>query len=324
VQGSKLCLDEKDAPFYCVDMGGYLLRRLYHSFIVILGITLIIFIITHMIGDPVVLLLSPEATQADRVELQRQLGLDRPLPVQYMIFLKDAVRGDFGTSFRHQRPALELVLQHLPATLELTLAAMVLSILISIPLGILASIKPGSLLDRTGMTFALIGQSAPVFWIGIMFILLFGVKLRWFPISGRGGIENLIMPAMTLALFSTAAQTRLTRSSMLDVLDKDFIRTARSKGLHEFKVILKHGLKNALIPIITVVALQFGMMLSGAVITETIFAWPGVGRLAVNAIYNRDYPVIQAAVFVTSFFFIFINLIVDIIYTKIDPRITYR
>jgi ABC-type dipeptide/oligopeptide/nickel transport system permease component len=305
-------------------MGPYLLKRLYHSFIVILGITLIIFIITHMIGDPVVLLLSPEATQADREELQRQLGLDRPLPIQYMVFLKDAVRGDFGISFRHQRPALELVLHHLPATLELTLAAMFLSILISIPLGILASMKPGSLLDRTGMTFALFGQSAPVFWIGIMFILLFGVKLRWFPVSGRGGIENLIMPAMTLALFSTAIQTRLTRSSMIDILDKDFIRTARSKGLHEFKVILKHGLKNALIPIITIVALQFGMMLSGAVITETIFAWPGVGRLAVNAIYNRDYPVIQAAVFVTSFFFIFINLIVDIIYTKIDPRITYR
>ncbi len=305
-------------------MGSYLLKRLYHSFVVIFGITLIIFAITHMIGDPVVLLLSPEATQADRDELQRQLGLDRSLPVQYMVFLKDAVRGHFGTSFRHQTPALELVLQHLPATLELTLAAMVLSILISIPLGILASMKPGSLLDRTGMTFALFGQSAPVFWIGIMFILLFGVKLRWFPISGRGGIENLIMPAMTLALFSTAAQTRLTRSSMLDVLDKDFIRTARSKGLHEFKVILKHGLKNALIPIITIVALQFGMMLSGAVITETIFAWPGVGRLAVNAIYNRDYPVIQAAVFVTSFFFVFINLIVDILYTKIDPRITYR
>jgi len=305
-------------------MGGYLLRRLYHSFIVILGITLIIFIITHMIGDPVSLLLSPEATQIDREELIRELGLDRPLPVQYMVFLKDAVRGDFGTSFRHQRPALGLVLQHLPATLELTVAAMVLSILISIPLGILASIKPGSFLDRAGMTIALFGQSAPVFWIGIMFILLFGVKLRWFPISGRGGIENLIMPAMTLALFATASQTRLTRSSMLDVLDKDFIRTARSKGLHEFRVILKHGLKNALIPIITIVALQFGMMLSGAVITETIFAWPGVGRLAVNAIYNRDYPVIQAAVFVTSFFFIFINLIVDVIYTKIDPRITYR
>src|SRR4030042_1174018 len=251
-------------------MGSYLLKRLYHSFVVIFGITLIIFAITHMIGDPVVLLLSPEAT--------------------------------------HEPP----------------LAAMVFSILISIPLGILASMKPGSLLDRTGMTFALFGQSAPVFWIGIMFILLFGVKLRWFPISGRGGIENLIMPAITLALFSTAAQTRLTRPSMLDVLDKDFIRTARSKGLHEFKVILKHGLKNALIPIITIVALQFGMMLSGAVITETIFAWPGVGRLAVNAIYDRDYPVIHAAVFVTSFFFIFINLIVDIIYTKIDPRITYR
>src|SRR4030042_974626 len=305
-------------------MGSYLLKRLYHSFVVIFGIPLIIFAITHMIGDPVVLLLSPEATHADRDELQRQLGLDRSLPVTTLVFLKDAVRGHFGISFRHQRPALELVLQHLPATLELTLAAMVLSILISIPLGILASMKPGSLLDRTGMTFALFGQSAPVFWIGIMFILLFGVKLRWFPISGSGGIENLIMPAMPLALFSPAPQPRLTRSSMLDVLDKDFIRTARSKGLHEFKVILKHGLKNALIPIITIVALQFGMMLSGAVITETIFAWPGVGRLAVNAIYDRDYPVIQAAVFVTSFFFIFINLIVDIIYTKIDPRITYR
>ena len=312
------------AGYFTRYMGSYLLKRLYHSFVVIFGITLIIFAITHMIGDPVDLLLSPEATQVDREEFRHQLGLDQPLPVQYGIFLKDAVRGDFGTSFRHQTPALELVLQHLPATLELTLAAMVLSILISIPLGILASMKPGSLLDRTGMTFALFGQSAPVFWIGIMFILLFGVKLRWFPISGRGGIENLIMPAITLALFSTAAQTRLTRSSMMDVLDKDFIRTARSKGLHEFKVILKHGLKNALIPIITIVALQFGMMLSGAVITETIFAWPGVGRLAVNAIYNRDYPVIQAAVFVTSFFFVFINLIVDILYTKIDPRITYR
>lgn len=290
-------------------MGNYLLRRSHHSFIVIFGITLIIFIITHMIGDPVSLLLSPEATQADREELKHELGLDRPLRIQYLVFLKDAIRGNFGISFRHQRPALGLVIQHLPATLELTVAAMILSIVISIPLGVLASIKPGSFLDRAGMTFALFGQSAPVFWIGIMFILLFGVKLRWFPISGRGGIENLIMPAMTLALFSTAAQTRLTRSSMMDVLDKDFIRTARSKGLTESRVIVKHALKNALIPIITIVALQFGMMLSGAVITETIFAWPGVGRLAVYAIYNRDYPVIQAAVFVTSFFFIFINLL---------------
>jgi len=305
-------------------MGNYLLKRLYHSFIVIFGITLIIFVITHMVGDPVSLLLSPEATQSDRDELRHQLGLDRPLHIQYVVFLKDAVQGNFGISFRHQRPALGLVLQHLPATLELTMAAMFLSVLISLPLGILASIKPGSLMDRVGMTLALFGQSAPVFWIGIMFILLFGVELRWFPVSGRGGIENLIMPAVTLALFSTAAQTRLTRSSMMDALDKDYIRTARSKGLTESRVIAKHALKNALIPIITIVALQFGMMLSGAVITETIFAWPGVGRLAVNAIHNRDYPIIQAAVFVTSFFFIFINLFVDIIYTWVDPRITYR
>ncbi len=305
-------------------MGTFFLRRLAHSIIVIFGITLVIFIITHLIGDPVNLLLPPEASQTDREVFRSQLGLDQPLHIQYLIFLRDAVKGNFGISFRHGRPALELVIDHLPATLELTVAAMLLSILLAIPIGILSSVKPGSLLDRTGMTFALFGQSAPVFWIGIMFILLFGVKLRWFPVSGRGGIENLIMPAMTLGLFSTAAITRLTRSSMLDVLDKEYIRTARIKGLPENRVILKHALKNALIPIVTIVALQFGMMLSGAVITETIFAWPGVGRLAVNAIYNRDYPVVQAAVFVTSVFFIVINFLVDLIYTYIDPRITYR
>ena len=305
-------------------MGTFFLRRLAHSIIVIFGITLVIFIITHLIGDPVNLLLPPEASQTDREVFRSQLGLDQPLHIQYLIFLRDAVKGNFGISFRHGRPALELVIDHLPATLELTVAAMLISILLAIPIGILSSVKPGSLLDRTGMTFALFGQSAPVFWIGIMFILLFGVKLRWFPVSGRGGIENLIMPAMTLGLFSTAAITRLTRSSMLDVLDKEYIRTARIKGLPENRVILKHALKNALIPIVTIVALQFGMMLSGAVITETIFAWPGVGRLAVNAIYNRDYPVVQAAVFVTSVFFIVINFLVDLIYTYIDPRITYR
>lgn len=305
-------------------MGTFLLRRLAHSIIVIFGITIVIFIITHMIGDPVNLLLPPEASQTEREVFRSQLGLDRPLHIQYLVFLRDAIKGNFGISFRHGRPALELVIDHLPATLELTVAAMLLSILFAIPIGILSSVKPGSFLDRMGMTFALFGQSAPVFWIGIMFILLFGVKLRWFPVSGRGSIENLIMPAMTLGLFSMAAITRLTRSSMLDVLDKEYIRTARIKGLPENRVILKHALKNALIPIVTIVALQFGMMLSGAVITETIFAWPGVGRLAVNAIYNRDYPVVQAAVFITSVFFIGINFLVDLIYTYIDPRITYR
>ncbi len=305
-------------------MGTFLLRRLYHSIIVVFGITLIIFMITHMIGDPVILLLPPEVSQAEREVFRSQLGLDRPLHVQYALFLRDAIKGNFGISFRHGRPALGLVVEHLPATLELTVAAMMLSILLAIPIGILSAVKPGSFLDRMGMTFALFGQSAPVFWIGIMFILLFGVKLRWFPVSGRESIQHLIMPAMTLGLFSMAAITRLTRSSVLDVLDKEYVRTARIKGLPENRVVLKHALKNALIPIVTIVALQFGTMLSGAVITETIFAWPGVGRLAVNAIYNRDYPVIQAAVFITSVFFIVINLLVDLIYTLIDPRITYR
>lgn len=305
-------------------MGTFLLKRLNHSIVVIFGITLIIFVITHMIGDPVNLLLPPEASQSEREILRSHLGLDQPLPIQYAVFLRDAIRGNFGISFRHGRPALGLVIEHLPATLELTVAAMLISIFLAIPIGILSSIKPGSFMDRLGMTFALFGQSAPVFWVGVMFILLFGVKLQWFPVSGRGGIENLIMPAMALGLFSMAAITRLTRSSMLDVLDKEYIRTARIKGLPEVVVVFKHALKNALIPIVTIVALQFGMMLSGAVITETIFAWPGVGRLAVNAIYNRDYPVVQASVFITSVFFIFINLIVDLIYTYIDPRITYR
>jgi ABC-type dipeptide/oligopeptide/nickel transport system permease component len=295
-----------------------------HSVFVIIGITVVIFLFTNIIGDPVVLLLPPDATRADYEILRRQLGLDRPLHLQYIIFLGNAVRGNFGTSFIFNRPSLPLVMEYLPATIELTAASMFIAVVFAVPLGILSALKPYSLMDRVGRVFGLLGQAAPGFWLGIMAILLFGVKLKWLPISGRGGIEHLILPAVTLGLFSMAAIMRLTRSSMLDVLDKDYIRTARIKGLQEKWVVLKHGFRNTLIPVVTIASLMLGRMLGGAVVTETVFAWPGVGRLAVQAIYTRDFPVVQGAVFFTCIFFVAINLLVDILYTWIDPRISYE
>jgi peptide/nickel transport system permease protein len=305
-------------------MQRYLVKRILQSIIIILGISLIVFIITHLTGDPTNLLLHPEASQTERELFRRELGLDRPLHIQYFEFLKNAIQGDFGQSFRHQTPAFSLIMGALPATLELTIAAMLLSIFIGVPVGIISSIKPRSYYDRLGMTFALLGQSMPVFWAGLMLILLFAVKLGILPSHGRGGIEHLILPACTLGFFSTAAIARFTRSSMLDVLDSEYIKTARIKGLSEYKVVLKHALKNASIPVVTMTSLQFGRMLSGAVITETIFSWPGVGRMAVLGIYSRDYPVVQAAVFISSVLFVTINLMVDILYAYLDPRIKYQ
>ncbi len=302
----------------------YIVKRIAHSIGVVLGVVTIIFVIVHLIGDPTISLLPLEATDEDRQVLLKELGLDRPLAVQYVSFIQQAIQGRFGKSFVHERPAFKLVLEHMPATIELTAAATLFSILIGIPLGILCSIRPGSIIDRTAMSFSLFGQAAPVFWVGIMAMMLFGGYWKLLPISGRGSFAQLILPAATLGLFAAAAITRLTRSSMLDVLEMEYIRTARTKGLAEIFVILNHAFRNALIPVVTIVALQLGMMLSGAVITETIFAWPGVGRLAVNAIYNRDFPVVEASVFVTSVFFVIINLFVDIIYTWIDPRISYK
>ncbi|RPJ19654.1 MAG: ABC transporter permease [Desulfobacteraceae bacterium] len=305
-------------------MNRYLIKRLFHSIIVILGIGTIVFIITHLTGDPTNLLLPPEAGEAQRKLLWEQLGLGRPLYIQFLEFLKNMVQGDFGQSFRHQMPAMDLILSALPATIKLTLAAMTITIVISIPVGILSATRPGSLYDRAGMFFALLGQSMPVYWAGLMMILLFAVKLGWLPSISGAGFKSIILPACTLGMFSTAAIARFTRSSMLDVLDADYVTTARIKGLSEYRVVLKHALKNAAIPIITMTSLQMGRMLAGAVIVETIFSWPGLGRMAVQAIYNRDYPVVQAAVFVASVIFVLINLLVDILYTYIDPRIKYK
>jgi peptide/nickel transport system permease protein len=302
----------------------YIIRRFFHSILMIFGIMVIIFMVTHVLGDPAALLLDPMATREHYELLRRELGLNQSLHIQFFVFSKNAIRGDFGESLRAREPAMRLVLQHLPATIELTLAAMIFTLFVGVPVGILSAAKPYSIGDRIGKLFALAGQAAPNFWLGIMAILVFGVKLKLLPISGRGGLNHLILPAITLGFFGMAAVMRLTRSAMLEVLDKDYIRTARIKGLSESKVVLKHAFKNALIPVVTYVGLLFAGMLGGAVITETIYAWPGLGRLAVQSISMNDFPVVQSVAFLASVVFISINLLVDILYCWIDPRISYQ
>lgn len=320
----------------------YLARRLWQSLLVLFGISIIIFIILHLTGDPAVLLMPPDATKEDIDNFRKLMGFNDPLflrwppwqyveppwrfvaDTQYGRFFLGMVRGDFGMSFRHQQPALGLVLERMPATIRLTLTAMAIAVSVAIPVGILSAVRRNSMLDHGGMLLALLGQSMPVYWLGIMFILLFAVKLNLLPAFGAGSWKHLILPAVTLGAFSMARIARLTRSGMLEVLGQEYVRTARAKGLSEFWVIIKHGLKNAAIPIITVIGLDLGTLLGGAVITETIFAWPGVGRLAVQAISYRDYPVVQAAVFTLATVFIVINFLVDILYAWVDPRVAYK
>jgi len=302
-------------------MGAYIIRRLLQSLIVILGVIIITFLISRVLGDPVVLLLPPEATPEQRVFLTKDLGLDRPLYVQLLVYVSKVLKGDFGQSFRHQEPAMKLLMERVPASLYLSLVATLISVIIAIPLGIISAIKRGTIFDRIGMTLALFGQSIPAFWAGIMMILLFSVKLGWFPPSGYGGPKHVFLPALTLAFFFSAATARLTRSSVLDVLDMDYVRYARLKGVPEFVVIMRHVIRNTFITILNIVALQLGLLLGGAVITEFIFSWPGIGRLSLDAIYNRDYPVIQATVVVAAAFFVVINLLVDVIYIATDPRV---
>jgi peptide/nickel transport system permease protein len=305
-------------------MGAYIVRRLLQSIIVIFGVIIITFVISRVLGDPVTLLLPPEATPEQRAYLTRDLGLDRPLYIQLVVYVGKVLKGDFGQSFRHQEPAMKLLLDRVPASLYLSLIATLISVCIALPLGIISAIKRGTIFDQVGMTLALLGQSIPAFWAGIMLILLFAVQLGWFPPSGYGGLKHVILPALTLALFFSAATARLTRSSILDVLDMDYVRYARLKGVPEFVVIMRHVLRNTFITILNIVALQLGLLLGGAVITEFIFSWPGIGRLSLDAIYNRDYPVIQATVVVAASFFVVINLLVDIIYSATDPRVSRK
>jgi len=323
-------------------MTRYLARRLWQSLLVLFGISIIVFIILHLTGDPAVLLLPPDATKEDIDNFRKIMGFNDPLFVrwppwnslqppwrfltetQYGRFFTGAIRGDFGLSLRHQQPALGLVLERMPATVQLTLAAMGIAVCVAIPVGILSAVRRNSPVDHAGMVMALLGQSMPVYWLGIMLILLFAVRLNLLPAFGMGSLRHLILPAVTLGAFSMARIARLTRSGMLEVLGQEYVRTARARGLSEVRVILKHSLKNAAIPVITVIGLDLGTLLGGAVITETIFAWPGVGRLAVQAIANRDYPVVQAAVFTLASIFVLINFLVDVLYTYLDPRVAYK
>lgn len=302
-------------------MKGYILKRLFHSIFVLVGISLVVFIILHLTGDPAALLMPMDATPEQVAQFRQEMGFNDPIVVQYWRFFKGTLRGDFGESFRHSQPALELVMERMPATIQLTLAAMVIALLVAIPVGIISAIRRNSLLDHIGMTGALLGQSTPVFWLGIMLILIFSVTLQWFPSSGRGEVQHLVLPAITLGMFTMARTARMMRSSMLEVLGQEYMKTAKAKGLNPGMVILKHALKNAAIPVVTIIGMELGTLLGGAVITETIFAWPGVGRLAVQAIYNRDYPVVQAAVFLLASVFVLVNLVVDLLYTYLDPRV---
>lgn len=304
-------------------MCDYLIRRVFRLVIVLLGIATIVFVIQNLTGDPTHLLLPLDASKEDIAAMRRQMGFDRPLYVQFFQFLQGSARGDFGQSLRHAQPALDLVVERLPATMELAFAALAVALAVAIPVGVLSAVRPNSALDNAGMVVALLGQSMPIYWSGLMLILLLTVKLGLLPPFGRSGVASLIMPAVSLGFFSMARFTRVTRSSMAEVLGKDYVRTARAKGLGDFRVIARHAFKNAALPIITLVGLELGALLGGAVITETIFAWPGVGRLAIQAIYNRDFPVTRAAVLVLAAIFVLINTIVDILYTYLDPRIRY-
>ncbi len=306
-------------------MRNYIVRRILLTIPVIVGVSTLVFVFIHLIpGDPIQVMLGESAKPADVETLRRSLGLDRPLSEQYLTFLQGLVTGDLGTSIHTGQPILATILSRLPATLELTLSSMCVALLLSIPLGVISASKQYSLFDNGSMFLALLGISMPNFWLGPLLILLFSVNLGWLPVSGRGSLLHLILPAITLGTALAAKLTRMTRSSVLEILHEDYITTARSKGLREGFVIFKHALRNALIPVITVIGIQFGALLSGALITETIFAWPGIGRLTITAIQKRDYPLVQGCVLLIAFGYVLANLITDLAYAWADPRIRFE
>ncbi len=302
----------------------YIAQRLAQGLLVLIGVTTIVFALTFVAGDPVATLAPLEATPEERAVFAHNMGLDRPIPVQYVDFLAHAARGDFGMSYSSHEPAMGEVLDRLPATILLTAAAVLFALVVSVPLGLLAAINHDGWIDVVARLFAFLGQSIPVFLLGVVLIIVFGVDLHWLPSSGTGSWKNLVMPAVAVGSFSAAVLARLLRSSLLEVLNQDYIRTAYAKGLRGRVVVVRHALRNAALPFITMLGLQVGFLLSGAVVAETIFAYPGVGRLAVQAISRKDVPVIQSFVIVAAVIVIVANLFVDLVYTRIDPRIRLR
>ncbi len=305
------------------EMGKYILRRMVQSLIVLAGALVISFVILRVVpGDPAILMLSDMATPDEVERMRIALGVHEPIWVQFGIYLKQIVTGDFGLSYRRGTPALDLVLTYLPATIQLALAALLITIVVAVPLGIVAAVRKNSWIDNALSVGALLGQSLPVFWLGIMLILLVSVQLRLLPTSGYGELRHLILPAITLAFSNIALVARITRSSMLEVIRQDYIRTARAKGLPERTIMVRHALRNALAPVVTVLGLQIGTLLGGAIITETVFGWPGAGALLVSSITYRDYPVVQVMVVISALIFVVTNLLVDIIYVMLDRRVS--
>lgn len=304
-------------------MARFLLRRLISAAIVVFGVVTVIFILARLLGDPVTLMIQPGMTQADVDALRTELGFDRPLITQYVAFVRDALTGDFGVSPWQRQPALQLVLDRLPATLLLTCCAMAFSLIVALFVGSVSAMRRGSLVDRAAMTLVLLGQSVPNFWLGLMLVLVFATQLNWLPTAGSGSWQHLILPTITLGFFSLARLTRLVRSELLTVTSRDYIRTARAKGLPRALIFRRHALRNVAIPVITVLAIDFGLLMGGAVVTETIFAWPGIGRLMIQAIGQRDFPILQAGVFVVALMVVIANLLADLAYAWFDPQVSY-
>jgi peptide/nickel transport system permease protein len=329
----------------------FIVQRCLQAIVVLVGITAICFVILHLTGDPAALLLPETASQKDYEEIRSRMGLDRPLPVQFAQYMGSAARLDFGVSYHQHQPAMQIVLQRLPATVELAITAFLIALLIALPVGILSATHRNTLVDHGAMATALVGQSMPNFWLGLILILVFSLGLDLLPTSARlthgleqraatsfylleglftldgplfaDALKHVLLPAITAGLYSSARLTRLVRSSMLDVLSEDYVRTARAKGLPEWKVVNVHALKNASIPLVTMAGIELGLLLGGTVVTETVFAWPGIGMLTIQALQSDDFPVIQAAVFLLAFIFVFVNFAVDLMYAWLDPRIRH-
>lgn len=304
-------------------MLNYVLRRLAQSLFTVFLVIAVIFTVVRAIGDPTQLMLPPEATDADRQVLREQMGLDRPLPVQFVSFIGQLARGDFGTSYRFSQPALQVVFGAVGPTLQLTLAALGLALLIGLPLGVASAVWPDGMLDQFGKVFAVFGQAAPPFFFSLIFVKIFSLQFGWFPTGGYGGVQHLVLPMVALGWYAAAGIARLTRSSMATVLHAEYIKFARIKGVPEHVIVLRHALRNALLPVVTFVSLQFGVLMGGAVSVEVVYAWPGVGQLILDSINNLDYTVVQAAVTLAAVIFALVNLAVDLLYALIDPRIHY-
>ena len=321
-------------------MLGYLIKRILQSLLVLFCVSLLVFVIMYHSGDPVEMLLPPEATVRQVEDLRRYLGLDRPFHIQYLTFLKNALQGDLGNSFIFNQPALGLIVERIPATLELALSAMLLAVIVGLPAGMYAAVRPGKWLSKAIMSGSLLGISLPVFWLGIILVLIFSVILGWLPSSGRGdtvvvaglrlgfltesGLRHLILPAVTIAIFQLALIIRLVRAGMMEVMLQDFVKFLKAKGLSERRVVFIHALKNIMIPVVTIIGLQLGNIIAFAIVTESIFAWPGMGKLVIDSIHGLDRPVVLAYLLIVALMFVVINFMVDVVYTFLDPRIRLK